>query len=70
MSIRTARFTVQDATKALMVRWSETRSVWDDAAASAFEERYIEQIESVVRVGLSAMEQLEEEVSRAKRESS
>ena len=70
MSIRTARFTVQDATKVLLSKWSEVRSSWDDAAARAFEEKYIEPIEPAVRAGLAAMEQLEEQVGRAKREAS
>lgn len=70
MSIRTARFALQDATKVLLAQWAQTRSEWDDAAAEAFSARYIEDIESTVRAGLAAMEQLEEEVSRARREAS
>lgn len=70
MSIRTARFTIQDATKVLLTQWAEVREQWDDSAARAFEARYIEPIEPAVRAGLSAMEQLEEQVGRARREAS
>lgn len=70
MSIRTARFSIEEATKVLMLKWSEASSVWDDQAANKFEATFIEQIGPAVRAGIAAMEQLEDEVARARRDAS
>jgi hypothetical protein len=58
MGMHEARGTLAKAMKDLMTRWADARSQWDDAQAEQFEETYLRNLESDLKVAGSAMDQL------------
>ena len=46
-------------TKELMTRWQQTRECWMDAKAREFDERYMLELESMVRAATSSIANLE-----------
>ena len=58
MGVHESRGNLNKAMKELMNRWAETRQGWDDVRAVEFEKKYLEQLESDMRVAGSAMDQM------------
>ena len=68
MSVAVGRAKLNNATKDLLVKWEQTRSVWLDSRAQAFEREFIEPLGPQVRSALSAMERLSGILTQAERE--
>jgi len=70
MSVSVGRAKLNNATKDLLVKWEQTKSVWSDSRAQAFEHDFIEPLGPQVRAALSAMERLGAVLASAQRECS
>ena len=46
-------------TKELLIRWQQTRECWMDAKAREFDERYMLELESMVRTATTGIASLE-----------
>ena len=68
MGMHEARGTLAKAWKDLMNRWLETRAQWDDAQAQHFEQAYLLNLESDLKVAGAAMDQMAVLLQQAKRE--
>jgi hypothetical protein len=53
-------------TRDLHVRWQETREHWSDAKRDEFERRFLTELFSSVEKASSALEQLDEVVTKAR----
>ena len=53
-------------TKELLVRWHQTREHWMDDKAREFDERYMLELESLVRVAATRIANLEEVIRRVR----
>lgn len=51
-----------------MVKWDRTREYWDDPMSKALEERVLSPLEPKIRAAATAMEKMNEVLSRARRE--
>jgi len=58
MGMHEARGTLTKAFKELLLRWAETRAQWDDVQAEQFEQTYLRNLESDLKVAGSAMDQI------------
>jgi len=58
MGLHEARGMLAKGMKDLGNRWRETRISWDDAQAEQFEKRYMEMVESDMRMAMTAMDHL------------
>jgi hypothetical protein len=58
MGVHEGRGKLTKAMKELMFRWTETRSVWNDAMARQFEERYITPLQIDLKNAVSAMDHM------------
>ena len=68
MGMHEARGTLSKSFKELMLRWQECRAQWDDVQAEQFEETYLFNLESDLKVAGSAMDQLSVLLQQAKRD--
>ena len=68
MGMHEARGTLAKAWKDLMLRWQEARSQWDDAQAQHFEQTYLLNLESDLKVAAAAMDQMAILLSQIKRD--
>jgi len=68
MGMHEARGTLAKSFKDLTNRWRETRAQWDDAQAEHFEQTYLLNLESDLKVAASAMEQMSVLLGQAKRD--
>ena len=68
MGVHESRGNLAKAIKELMLRWSETRAVWDDARAEQFEQQYLRQLEADLRVAGSPMDQMSVMLHQARRD--
>lgn len=59
MSIVANRTRLESATQQLMIQWRNTKEYWQDAKASEFEQKYLDELLSGVSVAVAAMEELE-----------
>lgn len=58
MGLHEARGTLAKAFKDLTTRWQDARAQWDDAQAEQFEQTYLLNLESDLKVAASAMDQI------------
>ena len=68
MSLTVGRAKLVQGLKELTVRWEQARAQWDDAMAADIQKSVVEPLEPRVRATVSAMEKMNESLSRAKRE--
>ena len=68
MGMHEARGTLAKSFKDLMTRWRDTRAQWDDAQAEQFEQTYMLNLESDLKVAASAMEQMSALLNQVKRD--
>jgi hypothetical protein len=68
MGMHEARGTLAKSFKDLMTRWREARAQWDDAQAEHFEQTYLLNLESDLKVTASAMEQMSTLLKQARRD--
>lgn len=61
---------LQDSLKTLLLRWEETKEVWNDSRRAQFESAYIEPIEPQVRLTLDKLRRLAQVFSQACQECS
>ena len=58
MGLHEARGMLAKAMKDLSNRWRETKVNWDDAQSEQFEKKYMETVESDMRMAMTAMDHL------------
>jgi hypothetical protein len=68
MGVHEARGTLAKAHKELMLRWADVRANWDDAQSRQFEETYLRNLESDLRVAAAAMDQVGQMLHQVKRD--
>ena len=68
MSITSARMRIKGELKDLMINWKRAGDSWRDSVSAAFEENQLAPLEKRVRSTVSAMEKIEAELARARRE--
>jgi hypothetical protein len=54
--------------KELMLRWSETKVQWDDAASRAFEQKHLEPMQRDLQQATAAMDHMAGVLSQLRRE--
>jgi hypothetical protein len=68
MGLHEARGNLAKAYKDLMLKWGETKATWDDAQSRQFEEQYLRELASNLRVAGSAIDQMGTLVHQVKRD--
>ena len=68
MSVHEARGTLSKAMKELMTRWADVKGNWDDVQSRQFEETYLRNLESDLRVAASAMDQIAQVLHQVRRD--
>jgi len=68
MNLSGPRNNIRGALKELLAEWERTTQYWDDAKSRKFAERYIDPLEAKTQAAATAMEDMNELLSRAKRE--
>jgi hypothetical protein len=70
MSLSVASSKLNDAFKELCARWEDTRACWKDEVAHDFEDHYWRPLEIQVQAALRGLDQLAQELARARQECS
>jgi len=70
MSLSVGSSKLNDALKELRARWEDTRARWQDEVAQDFEDHYWQPLEIQVQATLRALDQLTQELARARQECS
>ena len=68
MSVHEARGTLAKAMKELTTRWAEVKGNWDDVQSRQFEETYLRNLESDLRVAAAAMDQVAQVLHQVRRD--
>jgi hypothetical protein len=68
MGVYEGRGQLAKAVKQLMLRWTETRSDWNDAAAERFEKKFLEPLEIDLRTAVSAMDHMATLLNQVRRD--
>ncbi|MEX0655389.1 MAG: hypothetical protein WD534_12380 [Phycisphaeraceae bacterium] len=68
MSMHAGRAKLHEAFKQLTRQWQQTQRDWQDPASRAFEKKYLQPLESDVRMAGTAMGRMSELLQRARRE--
>ena len=58
MGVYEARGSLAKAMKDLMLRWSETKSDWNDAASARFEKEFLVTLEQDLRTAVASMDHM------------
>jgi hypothetical protein len=58
MSLIDSKIALSKATKELLMRWEEVKSVWTDVQAREFEKQYLFEIEQQVRGALGSLDHM------------
>jgi hypothetical protein len=66
MSIVANRTRLESSTQQLLAQWRQTKEYWQDAKASEFERKYLDELISGVNVAVAAMEELEKLASKVR----
>jgi hypothetical protein len=64
MSLLDSKAMLATATKDLLARWDDVKTVWSDAQSKAFEETYLLLIEQDVRSALGALDSMNQVLQR------
>jgi hypothetical protein len=64
MSLMDSKGMLSGATKDLLARWNDVKTVWSDAQSQAYEETYIFKIEQDVRSALGALDNMSQVLQR------
>ncbi len=68
MSVTVGRTKLKNALQDLLVKWEDTKLIWNDRRAAQFERDFIEPLEPNVRAALSAMDRLASQITLAERD--
>ena len=68
MAMHEARGTLTKGWKDLTTRWQEARAQWDDAQSEHFEQTYLLNLESDLKVAAAAMDQMAVLINQIKRD--
>ena len=68
MSITAARMRIKGELKDLKINWDRAGESWRDPVSAAFEAQQLKPLENRVRAAMSAMEKIESEIAKARRE--
>jgi hypothetical protein len=68
MGMTDGRARLSKSMKELMLRWAEARMQWDDAAARAFEARFLTPLEMDSRQAVGAMDQMGQTLQQLRRD--
>ena len=64
MSLMDSKGMLSGATKDLLARWNDVKTVWSDVQSQAYEETYIFKIEQDVRSALGALDNMSQVIQR------
>ena len=70
MSLSVSSSKLNDGIKELRARWEDTRARWQDEVAQNFEDHYWRPLELQVQATLRGLDQLAQELARARQECS
>ncbi len=70
MSLSVGSSKLNDAFKELRARWEDTRAYWKDEVAQDFEDHHWRPLEIQVQATLRGLDQLAQELARARQECS
>jgi len=68
MGLYEGRGQLSRISKELMLRWSETKVQWDDAASRAFEEKHLEPLQRDLHQATTAMDHMAAVLSQLRRD--
>ena len=68
MSLSVGQVRLQDAYKVLKTKWRATKTEWDDPMSRDFEEQHLAMLDQQVRAAIAGMEDVAEQLWRARRE--
>ena len=68
MGVHEGRGQLAKALKELMSRWNETKGQWTDTQAEAFEQQYLQTIESDMKTAVSGMDHMAVVMSQIRRD--
>lgn len=68
MSITAARMRIKGELKDLKINWDRAGESWRDPVSAAFEAQQLKPLENRVRAAMTAMEKIEAEIAKARRE--
>ena len=68
MGVYEGRGQLAKSVKQLMLRWTETRTDWNDSAAETFEKKYLEPLEIDLRTAVSAMDHMATLLNQVRRD--
>jgi hypothetical protein len=68
MSLTSAAAQLKTAYRDLLVHWDKVAEHWDDPASRAFEKKFLRPLEPSLRGALSAMEEMAEQLAKARRD--
>ncbi len=68
MSLNSTRTRLSTLTKQLSIRWNETREHWQDAKATDFEKRHLDELFTRVNNAAASIEDLERILTKIRRD--
>lgn len=68
MGVYEGRGQLAKSVRQLMLRWTETRTDWNDSAAENFEKKYLEPLEIDLRTAVSAMDHMATLLNQVRRD--
>ncbi|MCL4210171.1 MAG: hypothetical protein HRU76_01650 [Phycisphaeraceae bacterium] len=68
MSVSVGRTKLKNALQDLLVKWEETRGVWNDVRSQQFARQYLEPLDPAVRAAVAAMDRLASQIAQAERD--
>ena len=70
MSINSGRVKLVTSLKEIKVRWSKVSPLWDDAVRKSFEKEFLDPLEGKVRSAVTAMEEMQVLLTKARKDCS
>ena len=68
MSVTVGRAKLKNGLTELLIKWEETRQIWNDQRSRQFEKQFIDPLEPEVRAALAAMDRLNAQITQAERD--
>jgi len=68
MSVAGGRVRMDMAIKDLRIRWNHVAERWNDPVSRAFEENYLDALDTAARIAGGALDKMREVIERARRE--
>jgi hypothetical protein len=68
MSVRNNGIRLSMVTKEIMLKWRDTREHWDDAKATEFERKYMDELQASVDTAVIVIEKLDKLLAKIKKD--